>query len=110
MVTSLVFWSLSLSYTKVIESCVVDLSDLDAMKALSDEVFAGGGGGGKRHFLMNNAGIQFGAGALTDMSIVEKVMDDSMVLPSKKGLKWRLPSKNDIRENERHNITMMEEI
>ena len=50
MVTLLVFWSLSLLYTKVIESCVVDLSDLDAMKALSDEVFAVGGGGGKCHF------------------------------------------------------------
>lgn len=54
-----------------IEGRVVDVSNLDSLKAVADEVFANNG---KCHFLMNNAGIQLGGGPLTDMETVQKVM------------------------------------
>lgn len=51
-------------------SKVVDVSSAVALQELAKEVFSVG----KCHILMNNAGIGQGGGAMTDMSIVEKVM------------------------------------
>jgi NAD(P)-dependent dehydrogenase (short-subunit alcohol dehydrogenase family) len=50
---------------------VVDVSDQASVVALSEKVFANGG---KCHFLMNNAGIGLGGGAMTDMDMVHRVM------------------------------------
>lgn len=57
--------------TQIIESRVVDVSDLAAMEELATEVFEKCSA---VHFLMNNAGIGSGGDAFTDMKTVEKVM------------------------------------
>merc|ERR1712062_818233 len=54
-----------------IEIRTCDVSSLDKVQAIADEVFADGG---KCHFLMNNAGIGQGGGAMTGMDTVLKVM------------------------------------
>jgi len=51
---------------------IVDVSDCNAVSILAQQVFEAVG---KSHVLMNNAGIGFGGGALTDMETVSKVMD-----------------------------------
>jgi short-subunit dehydrogenase len=50
---------------------VVDVADSKAMVALADEVFEKGG---KCHFLMNNAGVGKGGGAMTDIETVRFTM------------------------------------
>eukprot|EP00978_Attheya_sp_CCMP212_P049217 scaffold633361_cov55-Attheya_sp.AAC.1 len=55
-----------------IEAVVVDVSKLEEMEALAKKVFADGG---QCHFLMNNAGIGAGGGAVeTPMDTVHRVM------------------------------------
>jgi NAD(P)-dependent dehydrogenase (short-subunit alcohol dehydrogenase family) len=58
--------------TQLVEARVVDVSDCAAMEELAKEVFEKSKA---VHFLMNNAGIGSGGGALeTDMATVQKVM------------------------------------
>lgn len=54
-----------------IEARVVDVSDVDAMMGLAEEVFADGG---QCHFLMNNAGVGKGGGPFTSMDTVKLTM------------------------------------
>ena len=56
---------------QVIESRIVDVSSSKAMEELSGEVFEKCGA---CHFLVNNAGIGSGGGALTDIETVQRVM------------------------------------
>lgn len=57
--------------TAAVESRVVDVSNLVSMQELATQVYENGGA---CHFLMNNAGIGSGGGAMTDMDMVHKVM------------------------------------
>lgn len=54
-----------------IEARVVDVSNVDAMMGLAEEVFADGG---QCHFLMNNAGVMKGGGPFTSMDTVTCTM------------------------------------
>ena len=57
--------------TQKIEMRKVDVSDMQQMEKLSKEVFDGDG---KCNFLMNNAGIGRGGGALEDIKIYQKTI------------------------------------
>ena len=58
---------------QIILAEVVDVSDSNALMLLAEQVFEEKNTG-KCHILMNNAGIGLGAGALTDIETVKKVM------------------------------------
>jgi len=55
-----------------IETRTVDVSDLEQLEKLSAEVFDNNG---KCNFLMNNAGIARGGGALTDIKVWRRTID-----------------------------------
>jgi NAD(P)-dependent dehydrogenase (short-subunit alcohol dehydrogenase family) len=57
--------------TIVIEGVVLDVSDMAAMERFKDTVVAAHG---TIHFLMNNAGVGIGGGAMTDVETLHKVM------------------------------------
>ena len=58
--------------TQFIKAEVVDVSDSTAMRLLAEMVF---GATGKCHIVMNNAGIGLGGNSMTDISLIQKVMN-----------------------------------
>ena len=59
------------SESQQIESIVADVADEKAMVGVAEKVFVATG---ECNFLLNNAGIGQGGGALTDIDVVQKVM------------------------------------